>query len=127
MPRYRAQALVEFALVFPILVVAFLGMGEAGFLFASQHGYQSTADVLASWAAYHVSEVPGPSWDAVAGSETARTGCDGSPVVSWPDGGQASGDRVAVELACHYSPKITSNVWPGGLDVSVQAEAVVAP
>jgi TadE-like protein len=119
----RGQALVEFALIFPVLIFAFLGMGEAGFLFAAQHGYQSEADVVAQWAA-----INGPgnaSWDRIWSDEAARTGCDGRPVVTYPDGNASPGSRILVKLDCHYSPRITSNVWPGGLTVSVQSEAVV--
>jgi TadE-like protein len=126
--------LVEFCLVMPIFLFAGLGMIEAGFLFAHQHGYQSGADVLAAWSAAHEADAPGGSgfsegapgapWQLVVASEASRTGCDGSPAVSWLDG-RLPGDRVRVDVTCHFTPQATSNIWPGGLDVSVQAEAVI--
>lgn len=122
----RGQALVEFALVFPVLCFAFVGMGEAAFLFSAQHGYQSEADVLAQWAADHPADVisADQAWSGVVASESTRTGCDGTPAVTWPDGTQIAGSRVALALTCHYQPHITSNLWTG-LPVGVAAEAVV--
>jgi hypothetical protein len=122
----RGQALVEFALIFPILAATFLGMGEAGFLFSAQHGYQNEADILASWVAIRGHE--DAAWHQLVVDERDRTGCDGEPDVSWFDddmGDHHPGSRVLVSLTCHYSPRITGNVWPDGLDVSVQSEAVI--
>ena len=125
MRRKRAQALVEFALVLPLFLLIALGFGEAAFLFATQHGYQDGADVLAGWAAYHVA-VPGwqIGWDAVSADEERRIGCDGQARLSFPDGTQLPGSRLVVDLTCHYSPRITPNLW-SGLPVSVQSSRVV--
>jgi len=119
----RGQALVEFMLVFPVMALVALGFGEGAFLVSHQHGYQNEADVLASWAADHPADVPGPSWDAVAASENSRVGCDGTPVVSWPDGSETPGSRVLVNLTCKYTP-VMSGLW-SGLPVAVESEAVV--
>jgi hypothetical protein len=123
----RGQALVEFALVLPLLMFILLGFGEAAFLFAVRHGYQNGVDVMAQWAAHEMSETPGESWQAnwarVVSEEQARTGCDATPVVSFPDVTHGPGDRVLVDWPCHYRPRLTM-IWDG-LTVSVESEAVV--
>lgn len=117
-----AQALAEFALVLPLILFAFLGMTETAFLFATQHGYQSAADVEAAWTAAHGTD--DPRWAAMVRSEGERAGCVRSPEVSYPDGGAASGDRVWVKLTCPYVPHVLANLW-AGMPVTVTAEAVV--
>lgn len=125
----RGQALVEFALVLPVLMLVLLGFAEVAFLAATQHGYQNGVDVLAEWAASEMSEQPGESWQTgwgqVVRQESDRTGCgDLAPDVSFPDGTHAAGDRVLVRWACHYRPRLTT-LWDGSLPVGVQSESVV--
>jgi Flp pilus assembly protein TadG len=122
------QAVVEFAVVLPLIMVVLLGFGETAFLVATQHAFQNGADVLAERAAFEMSSSPGESWkagwQAVVADEDERTGCgDTSPSVALPDGTHGPGDRVLVVWHCHYTPHITSG-W-GGLPVTVQSEAVV--
>lgn len=126
--RLPGQALVEFALVLPLLMMLLLGFGEAAFLFSSQHAMQNGVDVLASWAAQEMAVQPGESWKAdwarVVREESDRTGCDDlNPEVIFPDGTHDPGDRVLVRWNCHYEPTITS-FWDG-LAIPVESEAVV--
>lgn len=125
----RGQALVEFALVVPIILFTFLGMAEVGFLFADQHGWQRGADVLADAAAIRVATEPGDSWragwQALADDERARAGCN-PPDVSFPDGGQDPGQRVQVSWTCDYRPRITAGLWPG-LRATIRSTAVIPP
>jgi hypothetical protein len=120
--RQRGQALVEMALVTPILLAILLGLGEAASLYAARTTYQNAAETLASWLAGHEG-VEGEEWEAVAASETARVGCDASPSIAWPDGAPGPSTRLVVSLSCPYVPRITSNVWHG-LVVGVEASSV---
>lgn len=121
----RAQALVEFALVLPVFLLLGLGFGEAAFLFATQHGYQEGADVLAGFAAYHARDVAfDAEWPVFSLDELDRIGCDGSASISFPDGNREPGSRIVVGVTCKYRPRITANLW-AGLPISVDAIRVV--
>ena len=126
----RGQALVEFALVMPILMFMLLGFGEAAILFAQRWGYQNGVDVMAQWAAVDMSASPGESWKSgfnrIVDEEAEQWGCldqDG-PEVSFPDGTHEAGDRVLVAWDCTYEPKLTPAL---GIEVPirVESEAVV--
>ena len=100
----RGQALVEAALVMPVLLFAFMAMAELAFLVSASYGWQRGADVLAQAAAVRVAQNPGESWKAgwtaISNQEEARAGC-GTPDVEFPDGTQAGG-RVEVSWVCDY-------------------------
>ena len=123
----KGQALVEFALVLPILMLMLLGFGEAAMLFATRQGYQNGADVMAQWAASEMAEKPGESWKSgwnkVVNDEQARADCDADPAISFPDGGHLPGDRVLVRWSCRYTPRLSGPI--AGLTVTVDSEAVV--
>ena len=126
--RRRGQALVEFALILPIMLVLLLGFAELALLFGDRVGFQNGTDVLAQWAAEEMASHPGESWKAgwqrVVREEAERVGCVGDgPDVSFPDGDHLPGDRVLVEWACTYQPRLSGDI--GVLKVHVQSEAVV--
>ena len=62
---------------------------------------------------------PGDEFDAAVASEAARIGC-ADPVVTI----EVTTSTV-VAMTCTYIPRITSNVWPGGLPVSTSASSFV--
>ena len=113
----RGQALVEFALVLPIFLALMLGFAELAVLFASRQGYQNGVDVLAQ--SYAINGDTG--FASVVARESARTHCDGEPLVTAD--GNDPGDRVLVRWVCHYTPKVAPG-W-GGMDVTVESAAVV--
>lgn len=125
----RGQALVEFALVLPILIFMLLGFAEVAFLVATQHGYQRGADVLADVAVERMRTMPGESWQAgweqLVNEEGVRAGCSNPNVeVSFPDMTHQAGDRVVVTWSCAYEPVVTQGLWPG-LIVSATSAAVI--
>ena len=96
----RGQAIVEFALIMPILMLILLGIGEITFLAAWGHNSQQTADVLADIAASRMTpdnESWRSGWTPVAAEEIAHAGCE-SVDVTFPDGTHRYGDRVRVIL-----------------------------
>lgn len=105
------QAITEFALVLPVLMLVLLGFAEVAMLVADRQGYQRAADVLAAVAAEKMTEDPGDSWradwEAVKRDELERAGCDDAEV-DLLDGGTDPGDRVAVRVRCSYHWHLTS-------------------
>lgn len=103
----RGQALVEFALVLPVLMFLLLAFGEVAFLVAAQHGWQREADALADWSASHPDE-PWPSG--------LLAGCD--------DVWVTTGELVTVDATCDYSTRLG---LLRGIPVSVEAVAAPVP
>ena len=119
----RGQALVEFALVLPLLMFLLLGFGEVAFLVATQHRYQNSADVLAQSVAIAIANGPGweAAWDAVVHDEQARVDCAASPGLAVPEGTDP-GDRVLVTWRCDYHAKLISGL---GVPITVESVAVI--
>lgn len=119
----RGQALVETAVVLPLLLFTFLGFTEAAFLYAQRHAAQVSADVLADVVAERMGTMPGDSWNAgwqtLTTDELNRAGCDGVASVE-----EKSDSRVSVTLTCRYTPVATNGLWPG-LVYTVEGESVV--
>lgn len=115
----RAQALVEFALVLPVLMLVLLGFGEVGFLMSAQHGWQRSADSVADAVA---AGLAAPELAALVAAERTRTGCASDPVVTFPDGTDP-GARVLVGWTCWYQPRLTRLF--DGLPVTVESVAVL--
>jgi len=115
----RAQTLVEFALVLPIMLTLFLGACSIGYIGLHVALLQHATDNLSSIAAATADR---PS-EAVIRDEADRAGCH-EPVtftLTWPDGGHEPGERVAVSLSCRI-PDLLDN---GGRDLSASSTAVV--
>lgn len=119
------QAIAEFALVLPVLMLMLLGFAELSFAVANRAGYQNGVDVLAQWAAEEMAAESWPSgWTNVVKDEVDRTGCDDrDPSVTFPDGSHLPGDRVLVRWACPYHPTLTANLFD--FTIHVESEAVV--
>jgi Flp pilus assembly protein TadG len=121
------QALVEFALVVPVMLFTFLGMAEAGLLFAKADAWQRGADVLAEAAAIRIATEPAESWrlgwESLANDEQAKASC-GEPDTTFPDETQEPGDRVTVTWNCIYSPILVRDLW-AGLVTTISSTAVI--
>jgi hypothetical protein len=116
------QALVETALVLPVLLLLLLGIIGTGYLFHRQLIFQNGVDVLAQLAA---GTGPRSDWHAAVVSENQRTGCHADPLeptLTYPDGGKAlPGRRLLATWACH----LKTGWLFDGLPVTVSAEAVL--
>jgi hypothetical protein len=114
------QAIVEMALILPILLFVLLGFVEVGFLFAARDRYQNGVDVLTELAAADRSD----AWRNKVQSEDDRVGChDGQPDVTYPDGDQAPGSRIRLVWTCHYRPVFVPML---NVAVAVESEALIA-
>lgn len=107
MNRTRGQAIVEFALVLPLLLFILYGMLETAWLYNVSLAWQRGADVLADAAAVRLATRPGESWNAgwneLVNSERTKTRYCGSATVTFPDGdGHEPGDRVTVSWTCNH-------------------------
>jgi len=112
------QAIVEFALVMPLMLTILLGVIGVFYLDLRARDFQNGVDVLAELAASD------PGWQAKTASEDERVACHANPVqpdVSYPDGGAAPGDRILLRWACHLRTRWLFD----GLAVTVESEAVI--
>ncbi len=89
----RSQALVEFALILPILLFTLLGSIEVGFLLITKAHQDRATYLVAQWAAAHDND----SWRAVANRELP--GCTVEISSPMPDLTQATS-------RCLYHPKV---------------------
>lgn len=110
------QALVEFALVTPILLGLFLGGADVAYLYLrnglAQRAVQNVADRAA------ITLDVSPAGDPFVADEADRAGCltfDYS--LGFPDGGHAPGDRVSAGLGCSFDDLF----GPRTLDVAATA------
>ena len=110
--RKAGQALVEFALILPLLLFILLGAMEAGFLLIAKAHQDRATSVVAEWVAAH----PGDSWNSISNRELP--GC--SVVVTAP-----SRDLVEASSRCQYSAKVLVG-FPifSGIPISSQETAV---
>jgi hypothetical protein len=118
------QALVEFALLIPLILFMIMVVTEIQFLFSAKHTMQIKTDVLAQVLAERVA-ISSEDWDALVFSENSGTRCATTPDVKteFPDTSKEAGDRVKVTWSCPYAPMI-EGIWPG-LTIAVESEAVI--
>jgi len=113
------QAIVEFALVLPLLMLILLGFAEASIFSISVHSWQREADILADAASFDRLD------QRVVADEDTLRGCgDLNPSLSYPDGSKQPGSRVRVTLRCRYRPALW-NDFPGP-EVTMTGEAVIS-
>lgn len=102
----KGQAIVEFALVLPIMLFILYGVIEMAWMFQTSLAWQRGVDVLADAVAIRVANNPGESWNSgwneLVNDERAKTRTCGDATVTFPDGSQEAGDRVTVAWACSY-------------------------
>ena len=112
-PGWSGQAIVEFALIAPIMILVLLGAAEMGMLYAARAAQDRATGVVADWAA----DRPGEDWHPAADRELPGCAVD------------VTTDELGIVHAgstCTYGPKITSNLWDG-LPISSEASAAIAP
>jgi Flp pilus assembly protein TadG len=116
----RGQAIVEFALVMPIMLTILLGVAGVFYLDLSTRKMQQGVDILAQLAAQS------PSWTAKVADENVRANCNASPLqpeVAYPDGGKKpkKGDRIRLTWSCHLRTRWLFD----GAPITVESEAVI--
>lgn len=117
----HGQAVVEFALTLPLLLLVLFGVLATGYLGIVRPQMQNGVDVLAQLAARE------ETWRDHVPSENARVRCNAEPLepaVSYPDGA-GSGHRIRLTWHCHdpFAAYLWSlvGVKSGGIDVSSEA------
>ena len=111
------QAVVEFALILPVLMAVLLGVAWLTQLNVHRPMFQSGIQVLTDLAARDGTG----AWHSKVGSEDARTKCNGGqPDVLYPDGNQDPGSRVHLIWHCSFM-----SVFGYTTPVDVQWEAVI--
>jgi Flp pilus assembly protein TadG len=117
---FRAQNMVEFAIVSPLLFLLFFGILEGGWLFYNQNEITDAAREGARYAAVHgtvaedisdddVSTYEVPSSDvknAILEHLSIPNASDIQVTVSRPDGDMVPGHRVKVQVTFLYHPLI---------------------
>lgn len=109
----KGQAIVEFALVFPLLCFVALGFTEAAFLFIDRAAQDRATDDVVEWAAGH----QGQAWNSIANRELP--GCDVTVTL-------IAKDLLEARSACAYIPRVTRGLWPGLVITSAES-AVLTP
>jgi hypothetical protein len=109
----RGQALVEFALVAPVLLAFCLVIGEVGMLGVTALRWQGLAQALADAADGDV-----PAWTA---AELARAGCDGPATY-------VEGDPPRVALSCLYRLRLVNGAaFPASFEAVAREEVMPSP
>jgi hypothetical protein len=116
----RGQALVETALVLPLLMLVMLAVLSIYFLDVQRRDMQQGVDVLADLAATDDDE----SWHSMAGEENDRHSCNADPLVpdvEYLDGHRDPGGRLLMTWHC----TLVTNWIFDGTRVDVSAERVI--
>lgn len=125
----RGIALVEFALILPIMVVLIVGIFDVALAVWQSNTLASAVREGTRYAIVHGSSSSDPSGPGdVAAIETlvrsSAIGLSGVTVTStWPDGTNARGSRVRVAASVPYSPVLSQLFAGGGLNVTLRAQS----
>lgn len=112
-----AQAIVETALVLPLLLFLMLATIEAAMLWQAFASQERRTGVLADYAAQHGDDPA--SWADDIAADLALDGCTLDVTTA--------GGLVNVGAACRYVPRVTRGLgWDGWL-MSTEAQAVPVP
>lgn len=114
----NGQAIVEAALVMPLMLLILLGVVGVFYLDLQTRRMQEGVDVLAQLAAND------PGWQGKVAGENDRTRCNANPLqpdVTYPDGGRAPGNRILLTWHCFLETKWLFD----GTPITVEGEAVI--
>jgi hypothetical protein len=120
--RQKGQALVEAALVIPLMMFILLGVFGVFYLDLQHRSMQNSIDVLADVAALRHDD----SWHSLVGEEDVRSGCHADPQqpdVEYPDGNAEAGSRILLRWHC----TLRTNWVFDGSKITVEAERVIGP
>lgn len=111
--RAAGQAIVEMALILPLLLFLLLGTLEAGMLVAQKARQDGATLEAARWAAAH------PDEPATGGADAVGLGDCYVESDEDPDLG-----LITIHARCHYHPIALRGMWEG-LPISSEASAAV--
>ncbi|MBI3522297.1 MAG: pilus assembly protein [Chloroflexi bacterium] len=137
----RGQALIEFAMVLPVIVLLLVGIFDVGRAiqqessltaatreatrYATVHGAQSSSPTGPNSATYTA-----PSTDTAVNAVVQRfvTGINTALTISstWPDGNANRGSRVVVTATTPFQPLLSSFFGAGGLTITLRGSSTLA-
>ena len=131
----RGQALVELAIVLPVLLLIVLGAVDLGRVYLGWINLQQVARIAANFAADHSSAWPGDAdvrarYEQIVLDEAANTNCDldtsagvPPPSFEYPSDPRPTGSGVTVGFDCtfHLLTPIVSSIVGDSLTASVSA------
>ena len=119
--RQSGQAVVELALMLPILILILVGILDLGRIFEAQVTITNAAREGARWAIDHPSDSSGISSHVSA--EATAGGF--SPVITNPGGlGGSSGSPITVTVTYSFT-MLTTNIFAGVSTIPIQSSAVM--
>ena len=134
----RGQALVEFALVLPVLILVLTGVFDLarvvsisstldsavreGTRYAIVHGEMSTSPAGPGTATYTAPDRDS-TVEAVVRNAAVATPSDLAVRVTWPDGNNRRNSRVIVTATASYTPILSAAILGGGLRVPLSASS----
>ncbi len=124
-PPDVGQALVELALVMPVMLLLVLGGIEVAHALELRSRWQDAASTMAGYVVANDGRHSGSAWADEVDGVAARVECD-NPVahVTFPDG-SAPGDPVTLVLTCRYHPLTQVMDWHA--DFHLTATAAMPP
>jgi Flp pilus assembly protein TadG len=123
----RGIALVEFALVLPVLILLIVGVFDLALAVWQSNTLATAVRDGTRYAIVHGSAATDPSGpgddDAIESLvQTNAIGLSGVTVtVTWPDGDNERGHRVRVIATVPYKPVLSQMFTGGGLNVTLRA------
>ncbi len=137
--RFRAQNMVEFAIVTPILFLMFFGVMEGGWLLYNQNEITNAASVGARYAAVHGTVEADVSTDnqstyivsstdvknAILQHLTIPNASNIQVTVSRPDGDMVPGHHVTVTVSFSYRPLVGYAIRSATINLSSSSTSIV--
>lgn len=124
----KGQALVEFALVVPVLLLLTFGVFDLGQMIWQSNTLAFASREGARYAIVHGNGSSDPTGPAPLTDEPIRTAvvryATGIPdpivVATWPDGDNQRGSRVLVEVTTRFEPILSSYLMAGALEFTLR-------